>query len=83
MLDSLEKAITNYKKADTTLVNMRIKYASRKMFLTPADTTWQDYNHKTLSISKQLNYPKGIGITKRVMLFLKMTQNLKNMWLVY
>ena len=63
MLDSLEKAITNYKKADTTLVNMRIKYASRKMFLTPADTTWQDYNYKTLSISKQLNYPKGIGIS--------------------
>lgn len=63
MLDSLENVINNYKKEDTTYVNLRIKYVARKMFLTPADTTWNDYNHKTLTISKKLNYPKGIGIS--------------------
>ncbi len=63
MLDSLEHVINNYKEVDTNYVNLRIKYVSRKMFLTPADTTWTDYNNKTLDISKQLNYPKGIGIS--------------------
>lgn len=62
MLDSLADAINNYKEIDTNYVNLRIKYVSRKMFLTPADTTWMAYNQKTLDISKQLNYPKGIGI---------------------
>ncbi len=63
MIDSLENIITNYKTQDTNYVNLRIKYVARKMFLTPADTTWTAYNNKTLDISKKLNYPKGIGIS--------------------
>ena len=63
MLDSLENVIKNYGKEDTTYVNLRIKYVARKMFLTPADTTWTAYVNKTLDISNQLNYPKGIGIS--------------------
>ncbi len=63
MLDSLENVILNYKKQDTTYINLRIKYVARKMFLTPADTTWTSYVNKTLDISKQLKYPKGIGIS--------------------
>ncbi|MUU78295.1 tetratricopeptide repeat-containing sensor histidine kinase [Winogradskyella endarachnes] len=63
MLDSLENLISNYKTQDTNYVNLRIKYAARKMFLTPADTTWTTYNNKTLELSQKLNYPKGIGIS--------------------
>lgn len=63
MIDSLENVIQNYKNKDTTYVNLRIKYVARKMFLTPADTTWTTYVNKTLAISKQLNYPKGIAIS--------------------
>ncbi|WP_407556786.1 histidine kinase [Winogradskyella sp. 4-2091] len=63
MIDSLENVITNYKTQDTNYVNLRIKYVARKMFLTPADTTWTTYNNKTLDISKKLNYSKGIGIS--------------------
>lgn len=63
MLDSLENVINNYKTEDTTYVNLRIKYVARKMFLTPTDTTWTNYVNKTLNVSKQLNYPKGIGIS--------------------
>ncbi len=63
MIDSLENVIKNYKSKDTAYVNLRIKYVARKMFLTPTDTTWTSYNNKTLNISRQLNYPKGIGIS--------------------
>ncbi|WP_178989061.1 tetratricopeptide repeat-containing sensor histidine kinase [Winogradskyella schleiferi] len=63
MLDSLENVINTYTKEDTTYVNLRIKFTARKMFLTPADTTWAAYVNKTLDISKQLNYPKGIAIS--------------------
>jgi len=63
MLDSLENVINNYGKIDTTYVSLRIKYVSRKMFLTPTDTTWASYNRKTLEVSEQLNYPKGIAIS--------------------
>lgn len=63
MLDSLENVIHNYKKQDTNYVNLRIKYTARKMFLTPADTTWTSYVTKTLNLSKQLEYPKGIAIS--------------------
>ncbi|SDH28346.1 tetratricopeptide repeat-containing sensor histidine kinase [Winogradskyella thalassocola] len=63
MLDSLENVILNYKKQDTNYVNLRIKYTARKMFLTPADTTWTSYVTKTLNLSKQLEYPKGIAIS--------------------
>ncbi|WP_299107406.1 histidine kinase [uncultured Winogradskyella sp.] len=63
MLDSLENVIDNYKTQDTNYVNLRIKYVARKMFLTPTDSTWRAYNLKTLKISEQLNYPKGIGIS--------------------
>ena len=63
MLDSLENVIKNYKYEDTNYVNLRIKYVARKMFLTPADTTWKTYNNKTLTISKKLNYPKGVAIS--------------------
>ncbi|MBU2929392.1 tetratricopeptide repeat-containing sensor histidine kinase [Winogradskyella psychrotolerans] len=63
MLDSLENIIQNYKEQDTNYVNLRIKYVARKMFLTPADTTWATYVNKTLDLSKQLQYPKGIGIS--------------------
>lgn len=63
MLDSLENVINNYEKIDTNYVNLRIKFTARKMFLTPADTTWSTYVTKTLDLSKQLNYPKGIGIS--------------------
>ncbi|REG87396.1 tetratricopeptide repeat-containing sensor histidine kinase [Winogradskyella sediminis] len=63
MLDSLAHVIQNYKTQDTNYVNLRIKYTARKMFLTPADTTWPGYVTKTLEISKKLNYPKGIAIS--------------------
>ncbi|NRD19806.1 histidine kinase [Winogradskyella eckloniae] len=63
MIDSLENVITNYKKKDTNYVNLRIKYVARKMFLTPADTTWTSYNNTTLNLSKELKYPKGVGIS--------------------
>ncbi|WP_178984064.1 tetratricopeptide repeat-containing sensor histidine kinase [Winogradskyella helgolandensis] len=63
MLDSLENVINNYKIQDTNYVNLRIKYTARKLFLTPSDTTWTTYVNKTLAISKQLRYPKGIAIS--------------------
>ena len=62
LLDSLETVIKNYKVQDTNYVNLRVKYTSRKMFLTPSDTTWMAYNLKTLAISKNLKYDKGMAL---------------------
>nr|WP_321222393.1 histidine kinase [uncultured Psychroserpens sp.] len=61
-IDSLENVINNYKIKDTTYVDLRTKFVARKMFLTPTDTTWMDYNLKTLEISKKLNYDKGMAL---------------------
>ncbi|WP_335976454.1 tetratricopeptide repeat-containing sensor histidine kinase [Gaetbulibacter jejuensis] len=63
MLDSLETVINNYKQEDTTYINLRLKFAARKMYLTPSDTSWLGYNLKTLKISKQNNYTKGIAVS--------------------
>ncbi|MEM5566831.1 histidine kinase [Psychroserpens sp. AS72] len=60
VIDSLENVINNYKIEDTTYVNLRTSFVAKKMFLTPSDTTWMDYNLKTLEVSKRLNYKKGI-----------------------
>lgn len=59
-IDSLENVIKNYKTEDTTYVDLRTKLVARKMFLTPTDSTWMDYNLKTLEISKKLDYSKGM-----------------------
>lgn len=63
MLDSLENVISNYKKEDTTYVNLRIKFTARKLFLTPSDSNWLSYNHKTLKIAEKNNYKKGIALS--------------------
>lgn len=63
MIDSLENVISNYKKEDTIYVNLRIKFTARKLFLTPSDSNWLSYNHKTLKIAEKNNYKKGIALT--------------------
>ncbi|WP_204345666.1 tetratricopeptide repeat-containing sensor histidine kinase [Psychroserpens algicola] len=63
VIDSLDRVIKNHKSEDTTYVNLRISYVAKKMFLTPSDTTWTDYNRKTLEISKRLKYAKGIALS--------------------
>ncbi|WP_197052661.1 histidine kinase [Psychroserpens sp. Hel_I_66] len=60
VIDSLENVIENYKTEDTTYVDLRTKFVARKMFITPTDSTWMDYNLKTLEVSKKLNYDKGM-----------------------
>lgn len=63
MLDSLENVLNNYKTEDTTYVNLRLKFTARKMFITPTDSTWMAYNQKTLAISENLNFAKGIALS--------------------
>lgn len=58
-LDSLEHLIATYKQEDSTYIDLRLKYSARKMFLTPNDSSWMDYNLKTLEVSERLGYPKG------------------------
>jgi tetratricopeptide (TPR) repeat protein/two-component sensor histidine kinase len=59
-IDSLEKLIANYKELDENYVRLRQSYATRKMFLTPLDTTWLAYNQETLEIAKKINYHEGL-----------------------
>jgi len=59
VVDSLENVIKNYNGIDTTLVNLRQSYTTKKMLQTPSDSTWLSYNLKTLSLAEELDYEKG------------------------
>lgn len=59
-VDSIQKRIENYEGIDTTLINLRHRYAARKSMMTPSDTTWLAYNKETLSMAQNLNYTKGM-----------------------
>lgn len=62
-VDSLRVVIKEYDKEDTLYVNLRISYASHSFFVTPSDTSLINYLEKTLEISEQLNYQKGIALS--------------------
>ncbi|NOY48645.1 MAG: tetratricopeptide repeat protein, partial [Chlorobi bacterium] len=59
IVDSLEQVISQYEKPDTTYINLRNEYISKKSFLTPTDSTWLDFSLKTLEVANTINYTKG------------------------
>jgi Tfp pilus assembly protein PilF len=61
-IDSLERAILAHTVVDSTLVNMRIELAGAKFFFTPTDTTWLDYNLRTVRMAEAIRFPKGIAL---------------------
>ena len=58
-IDSLKKVIDNYREPDENYIKLRSSYVGKKMFLTPTDSTWLDYNLKTLEIAKKISYDEG------------------------
>lgn len=60
-LDSLLMVVKNHKKIDTTYVNKRINYSVWMLGLKPNDTAQLDFYLKTLKISKDINFAKGIA----------------------
>lgn len=57
-LDSLKNIVVNSKKADTNYVNLRLLYATKRIYLAP-DSIMLQFNEETLRISKDLAYDKG------------------------
>ncbi len=57
-LDSLKNEVDSFEKIDTNYVNLRLLYATKRIYLVP-DTLMLKFNEETLRISKDLEYIKG------------------------
>jgi len=59
-LDSLRNIIESCKVYDTTYVNLRMQYSRKTLTLRPQDTTQIDFAKKTIKVSKNIGFNKGV-----------------------
>lgn len=58
-IDSLRKALREYKKKDTAYVLTRINYLKQFVFLHPQDTSMRGYATETLELAQKLDFARG------------------------